>query len=188
MKLFSVLVLALVALLSGCANPRQDELDLKESVLAQKEYELLLKEQLLDIRQERLEKAGVNAKFVSGTDTALVNRSITGLWLVDQTCIKTDCDSSVVGDRKSEQWEFFYKEDLLIAKAMAGNKLVRFYIGNYDDKIIELLYKRKEGTAQYPAAKISVTLRETGPARMEGQREIRRNGCITVYSVVLKKQ
>ena len=188
MKLFSFLILAGVTLMAGCNDVREDQIKAKETALSQKEFELILKEQLLDIRQERLEKAGIDMRLVTGTDTAFVNKAITGLWLVEQTCTKTDCDSSVVGDRKSEQWEFFYKDNLLIARAMAKDKLVRYYIGNYNDDIIELAYDRKEGTAEHPATKIMVNLKQTGDNRLEGQREIRRSGCVMIYTLTLKKQ
>ena len=48
------------------------------------------------------------------------------------TCIETTCPGSAVGDTKTETWDINYENNLIIAKAMANNKLVRVYTGSYD--------------------------------------------------------
>ncbi|MBD0377206.1 MAG: hypothetical protein ICV51_16460 [Flavisolibacter sp.] len=190
MKWFLFLFLALMMLITGC-DFRKRELDIqkKETELSQREQELLLREQTLALKEEELTKREQRLDSTALNDTALVyNAALEGLWSVKMTCIETTCPGSAVGDTKTEQWSIAYQNNLLVAKAMTGDKVVRIYSGTNKETALELTESR-DSTSSQPATTIVVRLTMTGPITMEGQREIIRKGdCKIVYSVQMTKQ
>lgn len=176
---------------SGCGlRERENALNKQAGEVAQKEQELILRENAVQVKEEALNK---RAKFLDSTlqktsdSLSLLHPQLPGSWLTKMTCIKTTCPGSAVGDTKNERWEMAFQNNTVVAKAMSNDKLVRIYTGNYAGNLLQLIAQQDTSTNS-PGAKIIVRLRETNTNEMEGQREIsREEGCQIVYALTLKK-
>ena len=189
-----ILIGFLVALLcGGCGlKSREEALKKKEAELAQREQQLVLREKSLDVKEkevaelkQKLDSINVKPK----TDTALVyNQQLTGQWNVKMTCTQTTCPGSAIGDTKTETWDISYQNNLVIANALASDKLARVYTGSYDGTYLTLS-ENVATTPTEPATRMTIRLTMTDDNTMEGQRTIdRENDCSIVYSLQLNKQ
>jgi hypothetical protein len=187
----TMLCFTVVLLCSGCdLKAREEALQKKEAELAQKEQQLTLKEKSLQIREEELLQLKQKLDSVkTNTDTALVyNQQLIGQWNVKMTCTATTCPGSAVGDTKTETWNINYENNLIIARAMVNDKLVRVYTGSYDSTNLMLSEDVTNAPAE-PVTRLTIRLALTGENTMEGQREIvRENDCRIIYSLQLSKQ
>lgn len=188
----------LLLLITSCGSEaRQEAVEKKETQLAAWEQELNLREKTLALKEDDLKQRQHVLDSVqhtvktdsTQTDSAvLYNANIIGLWNVKMVCTETTCPGSAVGDTKSESWDFYYANDRLIARAMAGDKLVRVYTGRLTGTTIAL-NEVVENTAAAPATKLLVDLTVKSEKLMEGTREIvRENECKIVYGLQLSKQ
>ncbi len=176
----------LLLMLNSC-DSREQKLRKKESELQQKEQELLLKEKELEIREQQLKNGSAANVDTVGASSAPKNMAITGIWAVKMECIETDCEGSAIGDTKNEHWEISYQNSTILAKAKANNKLVRVYTGKQLGKVFELSAEQNAAD-KTPAAKIIVKLKPISTDKMEGRREIYREGCRIIYALELTKQ
>ena len=186
-----ILCFTLVLLCSGCeSKAREEALQKKETELAQKEQQLTLKEKSLQIREEELMQLKQQLDSVkTKKDTTLVyNQQLIGQWNVKMTCSETTCPGSAVGDTKTETWNISYENNLIVARAMVNDKLVRVYTGSYDSTNL-ILSEEVTNAPTEPATRLTIRLSLTGENTMEGQREIvRENDCRIIYSLQLSKQ
>lgn len=179
--------------LTGCGlREREDALNKKMSEVAQKEQKLLLQEKTLQLKEEELNQRQRLLDSTSNKITIdslpVLHPQLPGTWLVKMSCKETTCPGSAVGDTKTEQWQFTYQNNAVVAKAMSNNKLVRIYTGTYSGNSLELS-AQQDTTTSGQNVKMVVRLLETKENEMEGQREIiRAEGCRVVYSLALQKQ
>ncbi len=189
MKWFSFLIFILFCC-SGCDfRKREAEFKKREVALNQKERDLNLKENTLQIKEQKLEQRERNLDSTSKKDTVNVyNPAIVGYWLVKMTCTQTTCTGSAIGDTKTEQWIISSDSTTLIAKAIAGNKLVRVYNGTAIANTVELT-QNTASAASEPATTMVVKLNLLNENSMTGTREITRSGdCKVVYDLQMKRQ
>ncbi|MGI8599333.1 MAG: hypothetical protein ACR2KB_08760 [Chitinophagaceae bacterium] len=103
-------------------------------------------------------------------------------------CTESTCPGSAVGDIRNETWQINYESNKVIAQARASNQLVRIYTGIYTGNTLELIEDAQVSPSQ-PATRMVVRLRLTSDTRMEGTREIVREGdCKIIYSMDMTKQ
>lgn len=185
-----ILCLVVVLLCTGCdLQARERALQKKETELAQREQQLSIKEQSLQAREEALAQLKQQLDSVkTKKDTELVyNQQLIGQWNVKMTCTETTCTGSAVGDTKTETWSINYERNLVVARAMANDNLVRVYTGSYDGTNL-VLSENVATTPSEPATTLTIRLTLTGNNTMEGQREIvRENDCRIVYGLQLSK-
>jgi hypothetical protein len=189
MKWISVLILFVCLFNSGCEQQQKKrELDKREIALNEKEQQLLLKESTLEIKEQELAKREQKLDSSLKTDTLQnFNPAIIGKWAVKMTCTLATCPGSAVGDTKTEVWDISFQAKKVIVNAMAGDKMVRVYIGTFVNNIIEL-EENSDNTA-LDNTRMTVRLQMTDDLNMEGQREIARDKeCRVVYSLQLAKQ
>lgn len=187
-----IVLFSVLCLMTGCSlREREKAIEKKTSELNQKEQELLFKEKSLQLREDELVKreklldSTMNKK--QGDTLASINPQLVGTWIVKMNCTETTCTGSAVGDIKTEQWEISYQENTVIAKAMAGQDLVRVYTGSYVGNTLQLT--QSEDTNAPQAVKMRVTLSVSHENEMEGEREIiRGDDCKIVYALQLKKK
>jgi hypothetical protein len=183
------LLFSLCFILSGltsCDN-REQKLRKQEQELAQKEQELILKERELELREQQLQKVNDSTGTNSATIASFPKAAVTGSWTVKMTCIETDCEGSAIGDIKNEHWKISFENNTILAKATVNNKLVRVYSGEPQGRLIELTAEQN-ATETSNEAKMFVKLKLLSPEKMEGKREIFREGCRIIYSLELNKQ
>jgi hypothetical protein len=191
MKRAIVIVGVLVLFLSiACTTRRKEqELERKQAELNQKEQELLLKERTLQLQEEELAKRKESLDSIAVKDTIAFknNPDLVGSWQVKMTCIETTCPGSAVGDTKIEQWNINYQGDHIIAKANAGEQLVRIYSGLASGDRLELIEHKDSASMTYDTRMV-VRLRMLDKKVIEGQREIiRENDCKIIYSLRMDK-
>ena len=184
-----LLVFFLISLLTGCqSRERENALQLKEDSLNQREQQLLLKEKTLEIREADLLRKEKQRDSTSIDSTGFYNAALIGNWTVKMTCTETSCTGSAVGDVNTQEWNFSYQGNTIIAKVMEGNQLVRTYIGTYKSNALEMT-DGTQNTAQQPSVKMMVRLRIINATTMDGHREIiRENNCKIIYALELQKK
>ena len=159
---------------------------IKEKELAQKEQELITREEALRLKEATLVKKQQQVDSTR-TDSAAINANLTGLWNVRMVCVETTCSGSAIGDTKTETWDISYQNNQVVAKAMTDNTVIRTYEGTYQDDLLELRDKI-EVSSNTPATEIVVRLTPQNENFLEGQRQIIRSGdCRIVYSLQLEK-
>lgn len=193
-----VLLLPLLLLCTGCdLKKREEALKQKEAALAEREQQLTFREKSVAIKEEELlqlqkhlDSTKISMDSVKAiNDTALIyNQQLIGNWSVRMTCTETTCTGSAVGDTKTETWNISYDSSFIVAKAIAGDKLVRVYTGSYVGTNLTLS-ENVTNVPSEPATKMTIRLTTVDDNTMEGQREIvRENDCRIVYSLQLSKQ
>lgn len=182
--------LLLYCVLPACTSrKREEELRRKEARLNEREQQLLVREKTLQFQEEEIRARKKQLDSASRADTAL-NRdpNLAGNWNVRMTCIETTCPGSAVGDTKTEQWNIGYQNNHVIARAMAGDRLVRVYSGLAGNNTLELIEHRDSTDLTYDTRMV-VRLRLSDANTIEGQREIiRENDCKIVYALAMTKQ
>ena len=180
-----------ILLSTGCGlKAREEAMRKKEAELAEREQQLTLREKSLELREEQVEqlKQKLDSAKTKSDTTLLYNQQLIGQWNVKMTCIETTCSGSAIGDIKTETWDISYQNSLIIANAIASNKLARIYTGSYDGTTLTLSAD-VANTPEEPATKMIIRLTMTDENTMEGQRLIdRENDCRIVYSLQLNKQ
>jgi hypothetical protein len=190
MKLFYLLLLFFAFIINGCGlRERELALEIKEDSINQKEQRLLLLEKQLQLKEEALlvreKETDTTLQKNLRADSMLVNLSLVGKWSVQMRCTETTCEGSAVGDIKNETWDIEYQNYIVIAKAMAGNKVVRVYSGTYKENVLQLLAEQESST---PNARITVRIQQKNPTELEGIREINRaESCRIVYALLMRK-
>lgn len=178
----------IVPIFSGCTlQERENALQRREVELNEREQQLILREKALQLREEEFTKLQVNADSTL-IDSSVYNPQIIGTWNVKMVCTETTCSGSAVGDTRNEVWQINYEANRVLAQARAGNQLVRIYNGIYTGNTLELVEDAQVSPSQ-PATRMVARLRITSDNKMEGQREILREGdCKIIYSMDMTKQ
>lgn len=184
------LCLMVLFVYTGCKDGvREEALQQREARLVQREQQLSMREKLVAIREEEiLQMKQKMDSAINIKDSALVyNQQLIGRWNVKMTCTETTCPGSAVGDTKTETWDIGYENNLIVAKAIVSDKLVRVYTGGYDGNVLTLT-ENVPDTPSEPTTKMTIRLTLTGNETMDGRREIvRENECKIVYDLQLNK-
>jgi hypothetical protein len=134
---YLVATLVVLSLLWGCQDKeRAHELDLREQGILAREKEFAIKEadyqSLLRMRDSLLTRK----------DTAVVIQrwpeDIAGLWAGKSVCRESNCSEYVIGDLRSNTWEFVSDSTGLYTRVINNNKVVRVYSARYDSTSIQL--------------------------------------------------
>lgn len=194
MRIKSLLIFSVLFIFafSGCnLRKREIEVEKRTAEMNEKEQQLTLKEQSLEFREQLLIE---REKILDSTSKKIANDSLykefpqlPGTWNVKMICIETNCPGSAVGDTKTEQWDFSFQDNVIIATAVSNNQLVRIYSGHYTGNSIRLTVQKDSADNQ--TAKMAVRLQNIKDKEIEGEREIVQSaGCRIVYALQLRKQ
>ncbi|MGN6248795.1 MAG: hypothetical protein ACTHNG_10580 [Ginsengibacter sp.] len=177
---------------SGC-NLRQRENAIKKEKqeLNEKERQLTLKEQELNRREDELnKKEHISDSIISLPSVDSISElhpKVPGTWNVKMVCSSTTCAGSAIGDTKTEKWNINFQGNVVIANVISDNKLVRVYVGGYEQNTLKLSSQPIDSTTDR-GVKMVIHLKETDDGQMEGTREIIRPDCNIVYDLQLNKQ
>ncbi len=188
---------ALALFFSGCDFSQQrKELEERSAMLDQRELDLSQREKDIVLKETTFTKMkmfvdSVLALHISDTSIRLPEHLL-GTWNVTMECVKTGCPGYVVGDKKSEQWTISSNDTIIVARAMENNKLVRVYSGAYNSDSTLRLYFPYDRTA-IPEGEanrqMTILLRETGPRKMSGTRDlVQQSGCTVNFKLDLTRQ
>lgn len=185
------IIFCFITAMGGCeVRQREKELNERNDSLNQKEQQLLLLENQLNIEKTELAAKqhildSILKKHVPQDSANLQNPFLVGKWSVKMVCTEATCPGSAVGDNKTEIWEIYYQDNVVFAKAMVDNKLVRVYSGESNNNEVKL-------TAQQEAASmgtaITANLVIKNENEIEGERKIiRQDECRVIYSIQMQK-
>ena len=188
MKWNFFLLLLIFSMLYSCDyKQREEDIRKKEKELNLKEQHLLQKEKTLSLKEDELLQRERKLDTIANDSLKLIHQPFIGTWLVNMTCSETTCAGSAVGDTKTETWIITFEQEHLIARAQAGNDLIRIYTGLFNGT--EVILNETKNDTNAPLTQMTVRLRMVDEKNLEGHREIvRENQCKVVYTLQMKKQ
>ncbi len=156
---------------------REKELTAKENVFAQKEAEF---QALLQMR---------DSLYVKRKDSVIVPTwpaGVLGKWNSKVICTESTCSDYVIGDQRTDVWEFVNDSVQTSVNVYSNNNLVRTYAGKMENNEIRLNFKTDSTTSKFVDMKI--LLNEISPEKIRGKRTISvNNNCSAVFSVELQR-
>lgn len=173
----------LLFLLVSCNNKdKTKELALKEQQLLEKEKLFAQKEAeynaLLKMRDSIFDKRHSDSiKIIKWPD------NIVGSWTGKVICTDSNCSDYVVGDQRTDTWEFASDSIQLFTKIINNNNLVRLYSGNFENNEIKLNFKT-DSTAK-KRVDMNVLLNDISKDKIRGTRTISVDNCMAKFSVEL---
>ena len=157
-------------LLCGCHNKqREQQLAQREQTVIEKEKEFALKEadykSLVRMRDSLLTKR----------DTVIIQQwpeEIAGLWSSRSVCRESNCSDYVIGDQRSNMWEFVSDSTGLFTRVLDNNnQLVRVYAARLDSAGIKLHYATDSSASKQ--MDLNIDLNQVSPALLKGVQTIR---------------
>ena len=144
-KKYLLMVLCLLSL-SCQDNNRQQQLNLREQVVFQKEKEFSLKQaeyqRLITMRHDLLTK--------NDTITPHWPQDIKGIWKGQSVCKESNCPEYVIGDKRSYIWELISDSTgLYTLVSNNDNQLIRVYNAQVDNTRIKLCYVSNASARRY---------------------------------------
>lgn len=141
----ATLIILLIIVCSACQNhKREEQLTNWEQALKKREQQLTLKEadyqSLLCMRDS----------LFASKDTAVVRSwpaAIDGAWKSTVICKESNCNNYVIGDQRTETWEFAADSTGLFVRVLNDKKLVRIYNARFEQQHIQLHFQT-DSTAQ----------------------------------------
>ncbi|MCW3161548.1 hypothetical protein [Chryseobacterium oryctis] len=166
----------------GCSDKR------KENNLSVREQQLLEKEKLFAQKESEYQALlKMRDSIFSEKDSANVISwpiEISGLWNGKTICTESSCTDYVVGDQRTDIWEFDQDSTQMITKIISNNKLVRVYSGKFENNEIKLYYKT-DSTSQ-KKVEMNVLFNEISAEKIKGTRTITiDDNCTAKFSVEL---
>lgn len=153
---------------------REKQLLEKEKLFAQKEseYQVLLKMR--------------DSIFTKKDSVTAVNwpAAVAGLWTGKVICTESSCSDYVVGDQRTDTWEFDSDSTQLMTKIINNNNLVRIYSGKFENNEAKLNFKTDSTFKKQ--VEMNILLNDITPDKIRGTRTIAvNNSCMAKFSVEL---
>lgn len=160
----------------------------KEKSLTEREKQLLEKEKLFAKKESEYQNLiKMRDSIFSKKDSvkiAMWPEEISGSWNGKVICTESNCSDYVVGDQRTDTWEFDSDSTHLSAKIINNNNLVRVYSGKFENNEIKLNF-RTDSTSQ-KKVEMNVLLNDISDNKIKGTRSIiSDNGCTARFSVEL---
>lgn len=178
-----ILLFSLLFLLLNCDNKEKaNDLAVREKQLLEKEKSFAQKESdyqsLLKMRDSIFSK-----KDADSVKVLIWPAEISGSWTGKVICTESNCSDYVVGDQRTDTWEFDSDSTQLVAKIINNNNLVRLYTGKFNNNEIKLNFKT-DSTAK-KQVDMNVLLNDISPNKIKGIRTIAVDNCMARFSVEL---
>jgi len=175
---------AFFTLLACQDNQKQQELEEREQKIRQKEIEFALKEadyqSLLRMRDS----------LATEKDTLVIQQwpdDIAGVWSGRSLCKESNCSEYVIGDQRSNTWEFISDSTGLYTRVTNNNsEVIRVYTARFDSTLIQLKFASDTSSAK--SMDLSVELSRASPSLMKGIQSIGIDkSCTAKFSVELTR-
>ncbi|UQB69652.1 hypothetical protein [Epilithonimonas zeae] len=180
---YFILLLSFMLCFSCDDKDKAKELSEREQQLLDKEKSFALKESeyqsLLKMRDS------IFAKPVTDSIQIIAQwpDEIIGSWTGKVVCTESNCSDYVVGDQRTDVWEFDSDSTQLFTKIINNNNLVRLYNGKFENNEVKLNFKT-DSTAK-KKVEMNVLLNDFSSNKMRGVRTISVDNCIAKFSVEL---
>lgn len=181
-----LLLVLFISLFASCQNKKEQELEQREKALDLREKQL--KESEADYQSLLLLRDSIlaaNTDTISkGAEQREWPASIKGLWNSKMLCKESNCSNYVIGDQRSEVWEFVSDSTGIYTHVINNKKLVRVFKAHYvNDKII---LEFKGDSVSKSNIKIDVVLDDLKENIIRGTQTITgQNNCSAKFSVEL---
>jgi hypothetical protein len=178
-----LLFILLSLFLLNCDNKdKTNDLALREQQLLEKEKSFAQKEaeyqSLLKMRDSIFNKQHSDSiKIIKWPD------EIAGSWTGKVICTESNCSDYVVGDQRTDTWEFASDSIQLFTKIINNNNLIRLYSGKFENNEVKLNFKT-DSTAK-KQVDMNVLLNDISDTKMKGVRTIAVDNCMAKFSVEL---
>lgn len=186
MQRYSFLLLILCSCFWACTDKnREAQLQQRELALLQKEKEFALKEadykSLMKMRDSLL----------AISDTLQPQKwpvTVAGRWISKVVCNESACGEYVIGDQRSDIWEFVQDSTGIYTKVISNNsnRLIRILSGTIHNEVVLLNYTTDSTVLK--AVHIGVTLNSVDSNLIKGTQTITigaNDGCNAKFSVEL---
>jgi hypothetical protein len=181
-RLFLILF---ILVLYSCSNKKEQELILRENSLLEREKQFDLKQdefdKLLKMRDSLLAVSKVKDTLPKLQEWP-ENLKIT--WNSKMICKESNCSNYVIGDQRSEIWEFASDSTGMYTNVFSNNEIKRVFTGQYlENKIV--LDSAKEASVKNKI-KVSVVLDDIKKNIIKGTQTITgQDNCTAKFSVEL---
>jgi len=181
------LLFILLLLLISCENKKEEGLAERERLLKAREQEFEIKvadyKQLAKMRDSLFAQRDKEVK----NDSLVIKTwpdSLSKQWISKMVCRESNCSNYVIGDQRSEVWQFSSDSLGIFANVLNNDKLVRVYRANYIDNKIVMNFAT-DSTAK-SKVKMNVVLDDVDTKVIKGTQTITgRDNCIAKFSVEL---
>ncbi len=170
-------LLFLFALLSCTDSAKEEQLNLREKTLSEKEQLFAAKEQ--DYEKLKMLRDSLQA-VPDSTATVRFSKSFLGRYNGKMICTDSNCSENAVGDLRSDVWEIL--EDGVKITNKNGNE--KFYKGQFNNNELKLI---NEEAAPALISEITLNFSDSLTSRIKGNRLLKRENCISKFSVELEK-
>ncbi|WP_363315996.1 hypothetical protein, partial [Chryseobacterium sp.] len=176
------LFISVAFLLMSCTNKE------KEQQIAEREKQLLEKEKLFAQKESQYQALlKMRDSIFSHKDSVIIPtwpQEIAGIWNSKVICTESNCSEYVVGDQRSDIWEFDHDSTQLVVKIINNNNLVRLYTGKFENNEIKLNFKTDSTASK--KVEMNVVLNDISDTKIKGIRTITSdNNCTAKFSVEL---
>lgn len=171
--------------LTSCGSDKKEEqLARREQVVAEREKEFAIKEadynSLLRMRDSLLTKK----------DTVIIQQwpeAVAGLWNARSVCRESNCGDYVIGDQRTNVWEFISDSTGLLTRVTdKNNNLLRMYNARYDSTGINLQFVSDSSAGK--KISLNIDLSTVSPELLKGIQTIRADqSCTAKFSVELTR-
>lgn len=181
-RLFFILF---VLVLSSCSNKKEQELIVRENALLEREKQFQDKEadydKLLKMRDSLLSVSKVKDTLPKVKEWP---ENLKVAWNSKMICRESNCSNYVIGDQRSEVWEFVSDSTGMFTNVLSNNEIKRVFAGQYlESKIV--LDSAKEASSKNKI-KVSVVLDDIKKNIIKGTQTITgQDNCIAKFSVEL---
>lgn len=171
--------------LAGCHDQeREQRLQQREKAVLEKEKQFALKE--ADYQALTNLRDSLIALRDTGTLIAAWPDSIIGQWGSRVVCTASNCPDYVIGDQRSDIWEFSSDSTQMLTKVISNKALVRVYTGKFANREISLSYKTDSSATKQ--VDMNVVLMDISPTKMKGMRTVSvDNKCNAQFTVELSR-
>lgn len=183
MKVLPAICLIFLTLFCACTDSEKEkQLEKREQELVTKENEFALKEQEFEsLKAIRDSLNQIDVEIDTVEISTAIPAEIVGKYNGKMVCTETDCTEHVIGDQRNDQWEITEK-GVKITNKTGGET---FYSGTYSNSEIKL--KSEKGDPAATVSEITLQIPETSGTRLKGTRELKRENCVSKFSVDLEK-
>lgn len=163
----------------------------REKQLGQREQALLEKEQQFALKESEYQALiKMRDSLVTMRDTMVIVSAwpaeISGQWNSKLICTESTCTDYVVGDQRSDIWEFSSDSTQIVTKVINNNQLVRVYAATYANNQINLHFKTDSTATKQ--VEMNVVLSEIAPNKIKGVRTLAvDNKCTARFTVELNR-
>lgn len=185
MKNFLIIPLLLTLFfLNSCDYRKKNtELSEREKKLAEREKEFSKKENeynsLIRLRDSLHSKK-------DSTATVVLPQNIIGKWSGKIICSESTCPENMIGDIRTDTWEFSENSSVISAKVTDKTGNIRVYTGTYNGSEMHLTNKNDSAAVKKP--EITIILNDIQDGKIKGSREMTsENNCVSRFSVDLEK-